>query len=105
MGHKIADLQSRQYIGHNTWVIFMFEGLYLSRYVLRCIGRQHGAARLKNNLAFVVVFVYVMDGDPRFGFSGGYYGFVNKVAIHAFAPKFGQQRGVNIDDSVREYVN
>ena len=80
----------------------MFQRLYVAGYVFGRISGQNGATRLENKLALIVTFVYVMNSDARFGFSGGNNGFVNKVTVHSLTTKFREQRRVDVDNSVRK---
>ena len=68
----------------------MFQFLNVTRYVIGCIGWQNRATDLKNGLAFIIPLIDVMNRNTRFGFTSGYHGFMDKMTVHTFAPKFRQ---------------
>lgn len=83
----------------------MFEGLHLfCEGVGRIVGRD-GAFFLEDGGAVIVFFVDEVDGDTAFGVSCGDNGFVDEVAVHAFAAVFGQEGGVDVDDFVGESLD
>ena len=51
----------------------------------RIIPGQHGTGRLKDHITMVIVFIHVMNGDPRLHITGIQNRFVHIMAIHAFA--------------------
>ena len=57
---------------------------------------------LEDGVAFVVVFVDVVDGDACFGVFVLVDGAVDVVAVHAFAAVFWEEGWVDVDDFVGE---
>ena len=80
----------------------MFQLLYLEFNYLEGIGGFNFKTGLMQYLTLVKSLVGKMDGNARFFFAGGQHGFVDMIAVHAFAPVFRQQCGVYIDDFIRE---
>ena len=81
--------------------IFFFQEVYFCG---KSVGRVvwcDGTTCLFQGCSAVVVFVDYVDGDAALVFAGGYDGFVDVVAVHAFAAVFGEQCGVDVDDAVR----
>src|SRR5512138_1901550 len=79
----------------------MFEGMNA---VSQCVGRiivKYRTAHLENDIAIVIVLIYIMDGDPTFFFFCIDHSIMNEGPIHSFATEFRQERRVNIDDLSR----
>ena len=66
----------------------------------RCVVFEDFGAGLEDDVAAVVLFVYVVNGDARFLFAGFDHGTVYVHAVHAFAPVGWQQGGVDVDDAL-----
>ena len=62
------------------------------------VAGQDRAGRLEDDAALVVMFIYIMYGNPRFRLTGGKDGLVYVVAVHPFSPEFGQKRWMDVDD-------
>lgn len=78
------------HLTHYAGVVLVLQRLYFTRHVVGCIGRREGAGSLKNNFAFVVHFIDVVDRNPGFRFASRHYGFVYKVAVHTLPAVFGK---------------
>lgn len=68
----------------------VFELLHLVRDIFGAVILLHGAAGLKYRIAFIIVFIDIVDGDARFSVSRGSDRPVNVHSVHAFASVFGQ---------------
>ena len=87
---------------HYLGVVFVFEGMDSFGQFFRCVVFEDFGAGLEDDVAAVVLFVYVVNGDARFLFAGFDHGTVYVHAVHAFAPVGWQQGGVDVDDALFE---
>ena len=81
----------------------MFELQHLLSDGLRAVLWCDRATCLEQDLSFVIIFVYVMDRYSRLFFIGCFYSLVDVHPVHAFAPEFGQQCRMDIDDPVGKF--
>lgn len=72
---------------------------------IRAVFCLYVAPRLKDDIAFIVVLINIVNSDSRFLFFMSNNGFVYVVAIHALATKGRQQRRMDIDDAPRECMD
>ncbi len=68
------------------------------------VGGEDGDFFLEEDGAGVVGVVGEVDGAAGFFFAGAEDGFVDVVAVHAFAAEFGEECGVDVHDAVGEIV-
>lgn len=69
---------------------------------IRSVERRAG---LKNDAALVVIFIDKMDGHARFHLASRSNCLVDVMPEHPLATKFWQQRGVDVDDSIRKFAD
>lgn len=80
----------------------VLQGMNFCRNALRGISRKDFAVRLKNDAAFIKLFIDKMNGYTRPLVSGRLHRLVNLVAIHAFATMFREQGGMDVKYPVGE---
>lgn len=91
-------------LGHDLRKKLMFQFQHRSLEVFRFPGRGNRQFFLKNDLALVIDFIDIVDGDTGMHLPGGYYSPVDLHAIHPFAAKFGQQGRMNIENAFGELL-
>lgn len=78
--------------------MLIFEALHFPGQGPGVVTGLDGHTGLEDRFPMVILFIYVMDRDPRFLVRCGDDRFVHKTAVHTLAAVFGQQGRVNIDD-------
>jgi len=68
---------------------------------LRGVDWRNGTFRLENNLPFIITFINIMNGNPRFSLAGRDHCFMHLHPIHAFAAIFRKQGGMDVDNPAR----
>ena len=69
---------------HNSWKVPVFQFVDPFGKGFRGIAWFYLAGSLENNIATVIVFIYIVDGYAGLGFGGMYYCLVHIGTIHSF---------------------
>ena len=80
-------------------VVGVLEGVDAGGEGVGGVAGEDGAGGLEDDVAGVVLFVDVVDGDAGGGVAGVEDGLVDVVAVHAFAAVAGEEGGVDVDDA------
>lgn len=90
--------------GDDAGIVVVFEGVDAGFDVGGGVGGIYRHGGLEYDGAFVAVLADVVDGDACLGIAGGYDGFMDMAAIHAFASVARKKRGMDVDYAAFETV-
>ena len=87
---------------YDLGIVGMLECQYLLSYALRCVGGEQCHFGLKDDMAFVIFFIDLVDGHPGFLFIIVIDGLMDMLAVHALTSVSGQEGRVDVDYGLRK---
>lgn len=92
--------------GNDVREVRLFKTMDLFRNGIgRFTSGSEGSGKLRNGFAFINAFGDEMYGNARFFFSSGTDRLVDMSAIHPPSAVFREQRGMDVNDALREFGN